>query len=78
MDDLLKQKGYFVAPLKSGGFQLRGLSSEYVLVMIDGVPVAGRQSGALDLSNIYLGNVERVEIVKGSMSSLWGNHSIGG
>jgi outer membrane receptor for ferrienterochelin and colicins len=46
--------------------------------MIDGVPVAGRQSGALDLSNIYLGNVERVEIVKGSMSSLWGNHAIGG
>jgi len=78
MDDLLKQKGFFVAPLKSGGFQLRGLSSEYVLVMIDGVPVAGRQSGALDLSNIYLGNVERVEIVKGSMSSLWGNHAIGG
>ena len=78
MDDLLKQKGFFVAPPKSGGFQLRGLSSEYVLVMIDGVPVAGRQSGALDLSNIYLGNVERVEIVKGSMSSLWGNHAIGG
>jgi len=78
MDDLLKQKGFFVAPLKSGGFQLRGLSSEYVLVMIDGVPIAGRQSGALDLSNIYLGNVERVEIVKGSMSSLWGNHAIGG
>ena len=78
MQDLLQQKGYFVAPLKSGGFQLRGLSSEYVLVMIDGVPVAGRQSGALDLSNIYLGNVERVEVVKGSMSSLWGNHAIGG
>ena len=78
MQDLLQQKGYFVAPLKSGGFQLRGLSSEYVLVMIDGVPVAGRESGALDLSNIYLGNVERVEVVKGSMSSLWGNHSIGG
>ena len=78
MDDLLRQKGFFVAPSKSGGFQLRGLSSEYVLVMIDGVPVAGRQSGALDLSNIYLGNVERVEIVKGSMSSLWGNHAIGG
>jgi len=78
MNDLLQQKGFFVAPPKSGGFQLRGLSSEYVLVMIDGVPVAGRQSGALDLSNIYLGNVERVEIVKGSMSSLWGNHAIGG
>ena len=42
MDDLLKVKGFFVAPVKSGGFQLRGLSSEYVLVMIDGVPIAGR------------------------------------
>ena len=41
MDDLLKQKGFFVAPLKSGGFQLRGLTSEYVLVMIDGVPFEG-------------------------------------
>lgn len=78
MDDLLKVKGFFVAPVKSGGFQLRGLSSEYVLVMIDGVPVAGRESGALDVSNINLANVERVEIVKGSMSALWGNHAIGG
>ena len=78
MQDLLQQKGYFVAPLKSGGFQLRGLSSEYVLVMIDGVPVAGRESGALDVSNINLANVERVEVVKGSMSALWGNHAIGG
>ena len=78
MQDLLQQKGFFVAPLKSGGFQLRGLSSEYVLVMIDGVPIAGRESGALDVSNINLDNVERVEVVKGSMSSLWGNHAIGG
>ena len=77
MQDLLNLKG-FVAPMKSGGFQLRGLSSEYVLVMIDGVPIAGRESGALDISNINLANVERVEIVKGSMSSLWGNHAIGG
>ena len=78
MQDLLQAKGFQVAPMKSGGFQLRGLSSEYVLVMIDGVPIAGRESGALDLSNINLANVERVEIVKGSMSSLWGNHAIGG
>ena len=78
MEDLLQAKGIQVAPMKSGGFQLRGLSSEYVLVMIDGVPIAGRESGALDLSNINLANVERVEIVKGSMSSLWGNHAIGG
>jgi outer membrane receptor for ferrienterochelin and colicins len=78
MQDLLQVKGIQVAPVSSGGFQLRGLSSEYVLVMIDGVPIAGRESGALDLSNINLANVERVEIVKGSMSSLWGNHAIGG
>ena len=60
MQDLLQAKGFQVAPMKSGGFQLRGLSSEYVLVMIDGVPIAGRESGALDLSNINLANVERV------------------
>ena len=57
MQDLLQAKGIQVAPMKSGGFQLRGLSSEYVLVMIDGVPIAGRESGALDLSNINLGNL---------------------
>ena len=78
LQDLLQVKGYFVAPVKSGGFQLRGLSSEYVLVMIDGVPIAGRESGALDVSNINLADVERVEVVKGSMSALWGNHAIGG
>ena len=37
MQDLLQAKGIQVAPMKSGGFQLRGLSSEYILVMIDEV-----------------------------------------
>ena len=60
------------------GVQIQGIASDYVLVLIDGVPVVGRSSGNLDLSRLAVGNVQQVEIVKGPSSSLYGSEALGG
>jgi len=60
------------------GVQIQGIASDYVLILIDGVPVVGRSSGNLDLSRFALGNIKQVEIVKGPSSSLFGSEALGG
>ncbi|MDP6796226.1 MAG: TonB-dependent receptor [Candidatus Krumholzibacteria bacterium] len=60
------------------GVELQGLGSEYVLVLIDGERIGGRKNGVLDLSRIPLSSIERIEIVKGNQSSLYGSEAIGG
>ena len=47
-------------------------------MLIDGSPIIGRQSGTLDLDRISIGNIEQIEIIKGSSSSLYGTDAIGG
>ncbi len=60
------------------GVQIQGIASDYVMVLIDGVPVVGRSSGNLDLSRFAIGNIAQVEIVKGPSSSLFGSEALGG
>lgn len=57
---------------------LQGLGGEHVKVLIDGVPVIGRVNGSVDLSQLPLSEVERVEIVEGPMSVLYGTDAMGG
>ena len=60
--------------------RLRGASSDKTLVLIDGVPQndASEPNGAYDFANLSLDNVERIEILSGPQSSLWGSDAIGG
>ncbi|MEW5926049.1 MAG: TonB-dependent receptor [Gemmatimonadota bacterium] len=60
------------------GVMLQGLGSERVLVLLDGQPMVGRISGQVDLSRIPTSMVERVEVVKGPQSSLYGSEAMGG
>ncbi len=57
---------------------LLGVSGENIKIMIDGVPVVGRLDGNIDLSQINLNNIERVEIVEGPMSVSYGTDALGG
>lgn len=63
---------------RSIGVQMQGFSSEYVMVLIDGQPMIGRNSGNFDLSRISVSNIERVEITKGAASNLYGGDALGG
>ena len=60
------------------GVMLQGLGSERVLVLVDGQPYVGRIAGQLDLSRIPTEIIERVEIVKGPHSTLYGSEAMGG
>ncbi|MBL4746861.1 MAG: TonB-dependent receptor [Flavobacteriaceae bacterium] len=77
---LNEQTGLITVPTFGGGegIQLQGLSSEYTLILIDGLPLIGRTAGTLDLSRITVGNIKQIEIVKGASSSLYGSEALGG
>jgi vitamin B12 transporter len=55
----------------------RGGESDYTLVLIDGVR-ANSFGGGLDLSQVPLQDVERIEVLRGSQSALYGSDAIGG
>ncbi len=57
---------------------LNGITGENIKILIDGVPVIGRMNGNIDLSQINLNNIERVEIIEGPMSSVYGSDALGG
>ena len=60
------------------GLSIGGLDGQNVQIMIDGIPVIGRLNGNVDLSQINLFNVERIEIVQGAMSAQYGSNASGG
>lgn len=57
---------------------LMGLSGENVKILIDGIPVIGRLNGNVDLSQINLQNIERIEIVEGPLSVSYGTNALAG
>jgi vitamin B12 transporter len=59
---------------------MRGTNSNQVAVLIDGVRVTDPSSpnSAIDLSEISLANIERIEIIRGSHSTVFGGAAIGG
>ena len=62
------------------GIQLRGLEKRYSTVYIDGVKMMDPSSadGSFYLDNLTKNGIERVEILKGTQSSLYGSNAIGG
>lgn len=57
---------------------LQGLGGEHVKILLDGVPVLGRVGGSVDLTQLPLSEIDRVEIVEGPMSVLYGTDAMGG
>ena len=58
--------------------KIQGLDNKYLTFLIDGDRVSGEYAGNIDFSMLNLNNVEKIEIVEGGMSTLYGSGSIGG
>lgn len=79
---LRKQAGIEVVQAGGIGKQsslfLRGSNSTHALVLLDGVRLGSATSGATAIDQIMLDQIERIEIVRGNVSSLYGSDAIGG
>ncbi|MHA2182864.1 MAG: TonB-dependent receptor, partial [Promethearchaeota archaeon] len=79
---LLNIQGAYVKDYGSAGdlktISLRGSNAGQVLVLLDGQRLNNPQTGEIDLSMISLDEIERVEILRGGSSAIYGADAIGG
>lgn len=69
------------SPGSRAGTQIHGIGSRQSLILIDGFPVVGARgvkSGIINMNRQSTNRLERVEIVKGASSALYGSDAIGG
>ncbi len=79
LSDVLKeQTGITMTSGFGAGVQLQGLNPDYTIILIDGEPLIGRTAGVLDLNRVAVGNIQKIEIVKGPSSSLYGSEAMAG
>lgn len=84
-DVLASREGIYVVgteqnPGMAQSIFMRGANSNQTVIMIDGVRITDPSStnNALDLSELSLANIDRIEIVRGSHSTMYGSSAIGG
>src|SRR3989338_6499261 len=63
---------------KNATLFLRGGSPNQTVMMIDGVKVKSPTTGSLDLAGIIIDDIERIEVIKGPQSTLYGSEAMAG
>ncbi|MFC3416981.1 TonB-dependent receptor [Algoriphagus hitonicola] len=75
---LREQTGLQIASDHGAGLQMQGLDSDYILILLDGEPLIGRTAGTFDLDRISVSNIERIEILRGPSSAIYGSEAMAG
>ena len=57
---------------------INGIGGENVKIMVDGIPLIGRENGSINLDQVNVKNAERIEIIQGPMSAIYGSDALGG
>ncbi|MDN5940803.1 MAG: TonB-dependent receptor [Nitrospira sp.] len=65
-------------PGTSASVRIRGSNSDQVLVLIDGAIMNSATLGSYNFANLTTDNIERIEILRGAQSMLWGADAMGG
>ncbi|MFM9943547.1 MAG: TonB-dependent receptor plug domain-containing protein [Hyphomicrobiaceae bacterium] len=69
---------------RGGGFgaqtqvRIRGAEANHTLVLIDGIIANDTNNGAFDFSDLSADNIERIEVIRGPQSGLYGSNALGG
>ena len=77
---LAREAGIYVSPMAEvkDGVTLRGFSGSDILVMYNGQMLNTAFDGGVNWDSIPLANIDRIEIVRGAASSLYGGHAVAG
>lgn len=70
--------GIYMNQSAQGSIQMRGFSSTDILVLVDGVQMNETYNGSVNFNMIPVENIERIEILRGAASSIYGGHAVGG
>jgi outer membrane receptor for ferrienterochelin and colicins len=62
----------------SGDIHINGMEGPYTMILIDGMPIVSSLSSVYGLMGIPASLIERIEVVKGPASSLYGSEAVGG
>ncbi len=65
-------------PILGTQIVMQGLEGQHVKILIDGVPIIGRQNGNIDLSQIDASSIDHIEIIEGPMSVVYGSNALAG
>ncbi|MBI4807388.1 MAG: TonB-dependent receptor [Nitrosomonadales bacterium] len=63
---------------KQSSLFMRGTNSSHTLVLLDGVRINSATAGTTQIDQLMLDQIERIEVVRGNVSSLYGSEAIGG
>lgn len=75
---LSEQTGLQIVADHGNGLQMQGLSSDYILILLDGEPMIGRTAGTFDLDRLSTAQIERIEILRGPSSAIYGSEAMAG
>lgn len=70
--------GVYMAQGAQGGIQMRGFESNNIMVLVDGMQMNTAYGNDVIWEMIPVENIERIEVVKGAASSLYGGRAVGG
>ena len=70
--------GVYMNQSAQSGIQLRGFSSEDILILVDGMQMNTTYNGSANLNTIPVENIERIEVLRGAASSIYGGYAVGG
>ncbi len=65
-------------PFLGSSISMAGVGGSNIKILLDGIPMIGRENGNIDLSQVNMANVLRIEIVEGPMSVIFGTDALGG
>lgn len=69
--------GVYMSQVAQGGIQIRGFESDNILILLDGMPMNTTYNNNMEWEMLPVENIERIEVVKGAGSSLYGGRAVG-